>query len=84
MNVKEINAGSIETLAHYVETTISLTLLTVYVVVTLQAHSTVHREKAGFGERAAWPVLFLKRYMHKRMTGAKDEKKPKKSADDIV
>jgi len=75
MNVSEINPGSLETLAHYVETTICLTLFTVYIVVTLQSHSTIHAPGATLPQRAAWPILFPKRWM---------QKKPDKSADDNV
>jgi hypothetical protein len=80
MNVKEINSGSLETLAHYVETTISLTLLTVYVVVTLQPHSTVHRKDANLRERAAWPGILLWKVIHGKMY----ERPQVKTADDKV
>ena len=72
----EINPGSLETLAHYVEITISLTLLTVYIVVTLQKHTSFHAENAEFHERAAWPYLFLRRRIQEKMkniTAAKAE-----------
>jgi len=79
MNVKEINSGSLETLAHYVETTISLTLFTIYVVVTLQPYSTFHRKEAKLGERAAWPGILLwkvihwREYAHPRVKAADDK-----------
>ena len=63
MNVKEINTGSLETLAHYVETTISLTLFTIYVVVTLQPYSSIHKPDATFGRRVVWPILLLWKWM---------------------
>jgi len=75
MNVSEINPGSLETLAHYVETTICLTLFTVYLVITLQPHSTIHTPGGTLLQRAAWPILFSKRWI---------QKKPDKSADDNV
>ncbi|KAJ8586915.1 hypothetical protein M405DRAFT_883015 [Rhizopogon salebrosus TDB-379] len=59
MNVKEINPGSLETLVRYVWVTIVLTLITVYVVVTLQAHTSFHEPGAGLQRRAAWPILFI-------------------------
>jgi len=76
MNVVEINPGSLETLAHYVETTISFTLLTVYIVVALQKHALFHEENAKFYQRASWPYLFLRRWIRKKMekiTAAKAE-----------
>jgi hypothetical protein len=69
MNVKEINPGSLETFARYVETTLSLTLLTVYIVITLQPHSTVHRKEANLRERAAWPGILLWKVIHGKMYG---------------
>jgi len=71
MNVVEINPSSLATLAHYVETTISFTLLTVYVVITFQTQTSFHEENAKFYERAAWPYLFLRRWILEKRTGAK-------------
>lgn len=65
MNVTEFNQGARQTLVHYVEATISLTLLTVYIVVTLQTHSSVHDHDAPFLRRAVWPVLTFWKIMHK-------------------
>lgn len=65
MNVTEFNQGARQTLAHYVEATISLTLLTVYIVVTLQTHSSFHDHDAPFLRRAVWPVLTFWKIMHK-------------------
>ncbi|OJA16737.1 hypothetical protein AZE42_07559 [Rhizopogon vesiculosus] len=59
MNVKEINPGSLGTVAHYVEVTISLTMLTAYIVITLQTHSSVHEVDAPLRIRAAWPGILL-------------------------
>jgi hypothetical protein len=76
MNVVEINPGTLGTLAHYVETTISFTLLTVYIVITLQTHTSFHEENAKFYQRAAWPYLFLRRRIREKMeniTAAKAE-----------
>jgi hypothetical protein len=67
MNVKEINSGSLETLAHYVETTLSLTVFTIYLVVTLQSYSSVHRKGAKLRERAAWPGMFLWKVIYGQM-----------------
>ncbi|KAG2739118.1 hypothetical protein P692DRAFT_20756521, partial [Suillus brevipes Sb2] len=65
MNVAEFNQGALETLAHYIEVTISLTLLTIYVVVTLQPHNSFHDRNAPFLRRAAWPALLLWKMMYK-------------------
>jgi hypothetical protein len=59
MNVKEINPGSLETLVRYIWVTIVLTLLTVYVVVTLQTHTSFHEPGAKLQKRAAWPILLI-------------------------
>ncbi|KAG2140513.1 uncharacterized protein EDB93DRAFT_1252799 [Suillus bovinus] len=65
MNVVEFNSGSLQTLSRYVEITISLTLFTVYLVVTLQTHSSFHDRNAPFMRRAVWPALTLWKAMHK-------------------
>jgi hypothetical protein len=65
MNVAEFNQGALQTLAHYIEVTISLTLLTIYVVVTLQTHSTFHDRNAPFLRRAVWPALTFWKMMYK-------------------
>jgi hypothetical protein len=65
MNVTEFNQGALQTLAHYIEVTISLTLLTIYVVVTLQTHSSFHDHNAPFLRRAMWPALTFWKMMYK-------------------
>ena len=57
MNVKEINTGSLQTLAHYIKATVVFTVITVYIVIALQTHSAFHRKNAKLWMRAAWPVL---------------------------
>jgi len=71
MNVVEINPTSLGTLAHYVETTISFTLFTVYIVIALQTETSFHEKDAKFYQRAAWPYLFLRRWILEKRTGAK-------------
>jgi len=68
MNVKEINAGSLETLAHYVEATVALTLATFYVVITLR-RSRVHSPQDTLLKRAAWPIIFPYRVIQQNMSG---------------
>jgi len=75
MNVAEINPGSLQTLTHYVETTVALTIFTVYIVVALQSHSTIHNPGSSLLQRVAWPILFSKRWIWK---------KPVKSAEHNV
>ncbi|KAG0699512.1 hypothetical protein DFH29DRAFT_1001932 [Suillus ampliporus] len=82
MNVAEIVPGTRETLDHYVETTISLTLLTIYVVVTLQKHSSFHEKHSTFLQRAAWPILSLRRIMSKAPVGAQLQQAS--AVDDMV
>ncbi|KAG1851576.1 cora-like Mg2+ transporter protein-domain-containing protein [Suillus subalutaceus] len=60
MNIKEINNGT-QTLGHYVVATVSLTLLTIYVVVVLQRQNWVHRRQATFLQRVLWPIHLILR-----------------------
>jgi len=66
MDVREINPGTLETLTRYVETTVSLTILTVYIVIALQPYCTIHKPGSSLLQRAAWPILFLKRWIWKK------------------
>ncbi|KAG1896166.1 uncharacterized protein F5891DRAFT_1193400 [Suillus fuscotomentosus] len=66
MNVVEFNSGSLQTLGRYVEVTVSLTLFTIYTVVTLQTYSSFHDHNAPFLRRAVWPILTLWKIVHKR------------------
>lgn len=60
MNVQEINPGTLETLAAYVESTVILTAVTMWVVVALQEHSTFHHpERRSVIKRIAWPVFYV-------------------------
>ncbi|KAG2749744.1 hypothetical protein P692DRAFT_201712546, partial [Suillus brevipes Sb2] len=59
MNVVEINPGSLETIARYVETTIALTLFTTWIVIALQPYSSIHEHSGGgVWRRMAWPFYF--------------------------
>ncbi|KAF9219670.1 hypothetical protein BS17DRAFT_788901 [Gyrodon lividus] len=59
MNVHEISGGGGETLAHYVEATISLTILTAWLVVALQTESSFHPKESSLWRRAGWPMFYL-------------------------
>ncbi|KAG0699510.1 hypothetical protein DFH29DRAFT_44556 [Suillus ampliporus] len=84
MNVAEIAPGTLETLAHYAETTILLTLLTVYIVVTLQTYSSFHEKHSTFLQRAAWPVLSLRRIVFKPLAAVQQAGAIQKTVDDMV
>jgi len=76
MNVVEINSGSLETLNHYVETTIALTVFTIYIVVTLQTHTSFHEKGATLQRRAAWPILLLWRAVERMKKFLVPQEKP--------
>jgi hypothetical protein len=65
MNVEEFSSGGYQTLAHYAEVTLSLTLFTIYTVVTLQTQSSFHDRNAPFLRRAVWPILTFQKMMWK-------------------
>lgn len=58
MNVVEINSGSHETLARYVEATVSLTVLTTWLVVAMQTESSFWPKGSPWWHRLAWPIFF--------------------------
>lgn len=60
MNVSEINPSSAESLVHYIEATIFLTIFTAWLIVSLQSHSSIHKEGSSFWKRMWWPVFFVR------------------------
>ena len=84
MNVAEMNPGTAQTLPRYVETTIVLTLVTIYVVITLQPYSSIHKENATFGERAVWPILLLRRLTRAKKVLVKEGSGSVEVADEKV
>jgi len=58
MNVIEINPGTLETLAVYIESTIILTLITSWVMIALQDYSSFHPGGRNIIQRVAWPVFY--------------------------
>lgn len=69
MNVTEINPGTAETLAVYVESTIILTLITAWAMIALHDHSSFHPGGNHMIHRVAWPVFYGYELLH-RMLGA--------------
>ncbi|OAX35883.1 hypothetical protein K503DRAFT_339760 [Rhizopogon vinicolor AM-OR11-026] len=61
MNVREITDGATETLANYVTVSIVFTVITAWLVVALQSHSTFHEPGAVFWRRLAWPFDYVRR-----------------------
>ncbi|KAH7890287.1 hypothetical protein F5I97DRAFT_7352 [Phlebopus sp. FC_14] len=58
MNVKEINQGTNETLAHYIEATLALMLFTAWLVIALQTHSNFHPKGCSVWRRVGWPIFY--------------------------
>ncbi|KIJ15856.1 hypothetical protein PAXINDRAFT_11434 [Paxillus involutus ATCC 200175] len=68
MNVREISGPEAgETLARYVEVTVSLTIFTAWLVITLQTESSFHHKGSSLWKRAGWPMFFL----HEKLTRMK-------------
>jgi Mg2+ and Co2+ transporter CorA len=59
MNVREINPGSLETIARYVWVSLLLTFVTTWIVIALQPYSTIHKPGVSMWRRAAWPAFVL-------------------------
>ncbi|KAI6158566.1 cora-like Mg2+ transporter protein-domain-containing protein [Pisolithus thermaeus] len=74
MNVVEINSGSRETLSHYVEATITLTVLTIWLVVAMQTESSFWPKGSPWWRRLAWPLFFAATpYLRRRRAPQRDE-----------
>lgn len=59
MNVVEINPGSRETLRHFAEATVALTLVTAWLVIALQTYSSFWPPGSGLWRRLAWPMFYI-------------------------
>jgi len=58
MNVGEINPGTNETLARYVEVAVGLTVLTSWLAIALQKESSFHPQECHIWKRLLWPVFY--------------------------
>ncbi|KAF9239332.1 hypothetical protein BU15DRAFT_74747 [Melanogaster broomeanus] len=78
MNVVEINPGSSENMIHYIEATLAVSFVTGWLLLVVQAHSTVHSPGSDIWRRLVWPVLFLWRFweeIFRKWNQRKGEKK---------
>lgn len=75
MNVREISPETVGSLSHYVETALSLTLLTVWVIIAFQSKH-IFPEGVTFVKRLGWPFFLLLKLFGKNMFAKKrtDEK----------
>lgn len=55
----ELNQGTYGTLAHYVEATLPLTLVTIWVVVAFQNSFSVRDDTGSTLTKLLWPILIL-------------------------
>ena len=58
MNVREINPGTLETLVHYVEVAVGLTVLTSWLAIALQTESSFHPQGCNTWNRVLWPAFY--------------------------
>ncbi|KAF9226325.1 hypothetical protein BS17DRAFT_729410 [Gyrodon lividus] len=59
MNVVEINPNTRENLGHYAEATVALTLLTAWLVIAFQTHSSFYPDGSKTWRRLAWPIFSI-------------------------
>ena len=59
MNVIEINPSTKETLAHYVEVAVGLTVLTSWVAIALQKESAFHPQDCNIWRKVLWPGFYV-------------------------
>ncbi|KAI6127961.1 hypothetical protein EDD16DRAFT_1551259 [Pisolithus croceorrhizus] len=69
MNVAEINPGTYETLSHYAEATVSLTVLTAWLVIAMQTESSFWPKGSPWWRRLAWPIYFTATHVQKWCSG---------------
>lgn len=59
MNVVEINPTGGETLAHYIEGAVGLTVFTAWIAIALQVESSFFPRGSNVWRRAGWPVYYV-------------------------
>lgn len=62
MNVIELNSGTYGTIAHYVEATLPLTLVTIWIIVAFQSRFIL-REDQAMWKKLLWPIALLQKLM---------------------
>ncbi|KIO02910.1 hypothetical protein M404DRAFT_1001823 [Pisolithus tinctorius Marx 270] len=65
MNVVEINPGTRETLSHYAEATVTLTVLTAWLVIAMQTESSFWPRGSPWWRRLVWPIYFVAGLRHR-------------------
>lgn len=70
MNIRPINPMGLGTIRNYFAATVSLTLVTIWVVVAFQGKwSEREGEEASIWKRLGWPIVFMRRMRNKTLTG---------------
>jgi hypothetical protein len=88
MNIRELVGDTRGTLAHYAETAIPLTLLTIYLIIAFQSKNYMGKVDASVWERLMWPVnvmvrgVFGKKRDTETTTGFNDSRTPTIDARD--
>ncbi|KAI5996503.1 hypothetical protein F5J12DRAFT_785455 [Pisolithus orientalis] len=65
MNIMEINPGTRETLSHYAEATVTLTVLTAWLVIAVQTESSFWPKGSPRWRRLVWPIYFVANLRHR-------------------
>ena len=70
MNIIEINPSGGETVAHYIEGTVGLTIFAMWIAIALQAESKFFPRGSPFWRRMGWPMCYawqMARLMYHRI-----------------
>jgi hypothetical protein len=73
MNVKEITDDATETISHYAMVSVTFTVLTAWLVVAFQSHSSFHEPGSGFFQRLSWPFSYVIRHILRLLRGQPSE-----------
>jgi hypothetical protein len=71
MNVIEFNSGTFGTIAHYVEATLPLTLVTIWIIVAFQSRFVL-RDNGATWKKLLWPIAFVHKLISRRRRPADD------------
>jgi len=74
MNIYQINPSAIGSLAHFVEVTIPLTLLTIWIIMALQSKQYFGQGDATIFPHLIWPYLWWKRVWKQWRSGGRLER----------
>jgi hypothetical protein len=71
--VQELSSDTFGTLAHYLETAVALTLVTIWIMIAFQSRFYLADPDASMWRRLLWPIVVFASLFKRNMPGRTDE-----------